>query len=241
MNLPVVPAKGNQVHYYYLSYRKANSPKMKYSLILPLFFALAFNLNAQKKFSAALELSAGISESTQPGFNSFRNEGVQLGRNAFLKGGYRVTNNLKLTLGLGFMNIQAMEYVFLGSDDIDFTQTLLSHQYVTIPAGFEYHFGSFYLNPEIGIAIGQSHLVNQSIYFIQDNFAQISSAGGSSPDFVYNKITVPIFLNFGTEFDVRPVKIIFGIKAYYSLNKISDILTFSRNYYGVGVMTGVKF
>ncbi len=214
---------------------------MKSNFLLLLLICSTVQLLGQRKFSASLELSAGISESTQPGFSFIPNEGVQSGRNAFLKGGYNATSNLEITLGLGYMNINAVEYAFFASDEIDFTQTLISHRYIVVPAGLKYHFGSFYVNPEIGVAFSNDHLVSQSVFLINNHSSQVSGFGSESIDFGYNKITVPLFLNLGTEFDVKPVKILFGIKAYYSLNKMSDILTFSRNYYGVGLMTGVKF
>ncbi|MEP6796483.1 MAG: hypothetical protein ABJB16_19300 [Saprospiraceae bacterium] len=214
---------------------------MKSKFLLLFLVCATIQAFGQRKFSAALEISAGISESTQPGFSFIPHKGVQFGRNAFLKGGYNLTDKLDFTLGVGYMNINAVEYVFFASTDVDFTQTQISHRYLVIPAGFKYHFGSFYLNPEIGIAISQRHFINQTSFFIENHTSQTSGFGGASSDFGFNKITLPLILNLGTEFDVKPVKILFGIKAYYSLDKMSEILTFSRHYYGVGVMTGVKF
>ncbi|MGB4850489.1 MAG: hypothetical protein WBP41_21355 [Saprospiraceae bacterium] len=214
---------------------------MKSNSLLLLLICISFQLFGQRKFSASLELSAGISESTQPGFTIIDNEGVQYGRNAFLKGGYTLTKYLDITLGVGLMNIHTADLIFFGNGDVNVIHNLQSHKYMAIPAGLQYHFGSFYVNPEFGIAFSQTHYAQQSIFLIDTNSIDELGSLTQSPASFYNKITFPLFLNIGTEINVKPVKILFGIKAYYSLNKMSDILTFSRNYYGVGVMTGVKF
>jgi len=216
---------------------------MKSSIFIILLTVFAIQLSGQKKFSVGFELSMGISEATGTRFGLPKNEGFQIGRNAFLRGGCRIRKNMDLTLGLGYLVAREHELSFFGipNADVDFTEFFRSHQYIVIPAGMQYHFGSFYLNPEFGIAFSTEHLVSQFDYMLRDNGLSISGTEGQSPDFLYRKVSLPIFLNFGSEIDVKSVKIVIGVKGYYSLNTLSEFFFPSDHYYGVGIVTGVKF
>jgi hypothetical protein len=217
---------------------------MKSSLLIILLAVISFQLSGQRKLSASFEISTGVSEVRNPEFQLFTGEirGLQLGGSLFLRSGYILRKNLELTLGIGYLFTREFSRLNLRIiDDVDYFETRINHRYIVVPVGFQYHFGSFYINPEIGLGIknGSGGYQNSSQY--NGNYTIIISGSVKTPDYVYHKISLPLMLNFGNEFDLKSVKILLGVKGFYSLNNQSDLPVYSGHYYGVGIVTGVRF
>ncbi len=166
---------------------------------------------------------------------------MSIGHNAFLKGELSLNKHLSLTTGVGFLNTKQYDKLFLnGQLDIALIESHRSHEYMVIPVGFKYRFGQFYVQPEIGMAWNQVNYVEQRSYLTNGSVITQKYEDNLIPD-QYNKITVPAFLTIGSEFDLGTFSILFGIKGYYSFSDISNRTPWPEKYFGVGMMTGIKF
>lgn len=196
---------------------------------------------AQKNtFGASLELSPSFSTVHSKTFFDLGPTKYFLSGNVFAKGFYGLTNHFDLSLGIGFLSTKEFRQFPFGFDGATHIDDYSSHQYFVIPAGIRCHFGAFFLNPEIGLAIGIGHPTTRSSYIQTENTISGSVTSFNFPNSpLYNKVTVPLMLNFGGEVKTGFCKLLFGAKMYYSLN---DVSTYNKGkYLGFGVMTGVKF
>ena len=212
---------------------------MKIILFISCFTILIHTVTAQiNKFTVGLEYSLSFSNVTSP--FTFSEERFMVSHNAFIKSGYVLKTNLQLTFGGGFLNTrQFRSSELVGPQDVKKIESYRNHNYFVVPVGLQYNFGSFYINPEVGIGIDMGHPVKQVTYF---NDGSIIELHGRIIFFQNNEITFPVFLNFGNEFDLGNWKILLGAKAYYSLSKISTgPMSLPEHYYGFGIVTGVKF
>jgi len=215
---------------------------MKNLLIPALLLIATLQLSGQqKKFSFGFEYSPVFSNNTSE-FQDGENAGFRLTQNAFIKIGYGLNQQLELTSGIGFMNTRTFERLELnGQLDINFINLQRFHDFAVVPLGIKLNIGTFFINPEVGIAynfrnptrqwssvnVGNGEEIIESHY--NDNF--------NTP--VFNKITYPIFLTIGNEFRYHSVSLLAGIKGFYSFSKSNTHPV--GHPYGVGVMAGVKF
>jgi hypothetical protein len=215
---------------------------MKSTLFVLTFFFYSIRLFSQlDKFDIGIEYSLGFSK-VADGFNSFSNTGFHGAGNVFFKFDYPLSNKLDLTIGAGYLVTKEHQRLLFNFDpDDDFDERLLSHHYFVIPIGIKYRIGTFFINPEIGLALQDKHLGELSTFEFGPNSISSTRSSFQDPNSLYHPITIPAFLSFGNEFDFGMVKVLFGIKSYFSLTSKSDVFERTGNYYGIGVMTGVKF
>lgn len=213
---------------------------MRTIIVLLILLAIGqTNLKAQRKLSIGLEMATGISEVTAP-FGFRDDEGLRRASNLFLNGGLRINKKTEVTLGIGYLVTSDFEQHLFGfTDDVDFIEITSRHEYIVIPAGIRLTFGSFYLHPEIGLGIGNRHLINHNNFILDGNSASIT--GTSFESQAYRRFSQPLFLSFGNEIDLNSIKLLRGVKCYYSINDLSEILRPTGHYFGIGIVTGVKF
>ncbi len=217
---------------------------MKILSITTLLFIAHLHLSAQqKKFSVGLEYSPTFTNTTQE-FWDIENEGFKLTHSAFIKIGYGLNQQLALTSGIGFMNTREFSHMDLGGQlDINYINTQRFHDFAVVPLGVKLNLGTFFINPEIGIAYNFRNPSKQLASVISGNgetiVEQHYNDTFNTP--VFDKITYPLFLTIGNEFNFHSMTFIAGIKGYYSLSKSNLPGLSSRHPYGIGIMTGVKF
>ncbi len=207
-----------------------------------LLILLATSMNAQKnKFGARLEITPSFT--TVSGEHNIYIDPVHYYQsgNIFAKGLYGLGDHVDLTTGIGYLNTKQYQVFSPGFEvDVYRTEDFVAHQYLTIPAGLNFHFGAFFISPEIGAAFAIGHRTFRTNYSSLGNIIIAEKTlfnFTNSP--LYKKVTVPLMISFGGEVTTGFCKILFGAKAYYSLNEIS---TFNKGkYFGFGFMTGVKF
>lgn len=199
-------------------------------------------LGQLKKWELSFELSPTVSNITNRAWVN-GNAGLEASYNAFLKGGYRINRRMVATFGIGYLVTDEFSRLPFGiTGTSDFTEQLTSHHYYVGTIGLKFNFGTFFINPEIGIAFDRAHHVISDEYTLGDNFLDVNRSrfvieSGS----LERKVTFPAMLSFGNEFDLGSVKLLLGAKAYYSLNTVRQFGNNNGKYYGFGVMTGMKF
>jgi hypothetical protein len=217
---------------------------MKSILFLLTLFVSTALFGQSGRFNFSAEYSPNFSNVTGPVYiytGYFKNQGFRLAHNAFLKSGFRLNKNLDITAGLGYLNAREYDLLLLdGQLDIENIESVRTHHYLSVPVGLRYRIGSFYVHPEMGIAINFDNTTQQTSYLTNG----ISVRQRHQDDFnnrYNNKITLPVYFTVGHEFDLGYCSMLLGLKGYYSLNKIADIGLQARHYYGVGIVTGLKF
>ncbi|HZV70395.1 MAG TPA: hypothetical protein VFG10_12655 [Saprospiraceae bacterium] len=213
------------------------------NLFIPVLLLIAtLHLSGQqKKFSFGLEYAPGFSNNTLE-FRDGENAGFRLTHNAFIKIGYGLNRQLELTSGIGFMNTRTFERLELnGQLDINFINLQRFHDFAVVPLGIKLNLGSFFINPEVGIAYNFRNPTKQWSGVITGNGEEIikSHYNDNFNTPVFNKITYPAFLTIGNEFRYHSVLLVTGIKGYYSFSKSNTHP--SGHPYGVGIMAGVRF
>lgn len=195
-----------------------------------------------KKWELSLELSPSFSNVTsRPWFNGHAT--LEKSYNGFVKAGYRINPRMVATFGFGYLvtdEFSRLPFGITGSGD--FTEQLISHHNYVGAVGMKFNFGSFFINPELGIAFSRARHVISDEFSFRDNAFDVErnrfiiNSGG-----LERKVTFPFMLSFGNEFDLGSVKLMLGVKGYYSLNKVRSFGANNGKYYGIGVMTGIKF
>ncbi len=210
------------------------------------FFALALcsHVSGQMdKFTVGLEYSPNFTSVTQPyGSQSGNSDGAfRFANNLFLKGGYKLTNNLYATGAIGLLGTRDFEAVdFGGQLEIEKLESNRFHSYVVAPIGFTYYLGSFYISPEIGMGWNVSSRNKNHWYYTDGSVIEIEHKDKDNIDNI-NETTYPLFLSFGNEIRMKSYSILLGVKGYYSLNSLGERASNAGHYYGFGVVTGVRF
>lgn len=161
--------------------------------------------------------------------------------NVFAKAGYKLTGNLYANAGIGYLTTKEFHSVdYPAMIEYDRLEQLSIHGYVTVPVGFTYYLGSFFVNPEIGIGWNVYNKMKDAIFY-SDGTEVGNEWVDKNNVYDMSKTTFPLFLTIGDEFRFNNWSILIGLKGYYSLNDIGGRATYPRHYYGFGIMTGVKF
>lgn len=207
-------------------------------LTLTFLFFFALKLNGQeRKLSIGVEYSPNISsiENATP-----ENES-KISYQSILRFEFTLKKNLLLTTGVGYLNTgDKKETQVDGQFDIDKIAFNFNYNYIVMPIGLKYYRGSFFLQPELGIAYNLSNERRNKVTFVNGD---IQSFKEDINDEVFSKITIPSSLIIGYEYALGSIKLLLGIKGYYSLTKLikERMLFETKNYYGFGIMTGIKF
>ena len=214
-------------------------PSLSFFLCLVFCHLLAAQSN---KFSLGLEYSPNFTRTTLPSpYYNGHDGGYRFAQSIFLKGGYKVMDNLYLTGSLGYYNTR--EYVnfnFADEVGIDRITSERFHAYVATPVGLTYYMGPFFVSPEIGIGWNTGNCYKDHFYY--SDGSQVENSGKDENNlYKVNSTTYPIFLSFGNEIKMKNCSVLLGVKGYYSLNLIGQANSNTSHYYGIGLVTGVKF
>jgi hypothetical protein len=221
---------------------------MENSLIVALLLLAVHAFSQSSKFTFGVEYAPAVTNVAHQYWRNPYETGLWPVNNFFIRTGYTLSSKFDLTSGIGFMT--AREFYFFelqGQLEFKSVSSHRYHQYVVVPLGFKYKFGSFFINPEIGAGKNVANPIKNNFTYTDG-----SEVTGKYKDHIYdvNNFTYPIFLSFGNEMKMKSLSIAMGIRAYYSLNKISNadssdgIIVFGPNgshYYGFGVFGGVSF
>lgn len=216
---------------------------MKSTLLAFLFLAAVCQVIGQSnKFTAGLEYSPNFTNTTLPSpFYSGHDGGYRFAQSIFLKVGYRLIDNLYVTGAVGYFTTR--EYITFNWGDevgIDRITSERFHAYVATPVGLTYYMGSFFVSPEIAIGWNTGNCFKDHFYF-SDRSQQENSGKDEENLYNVNKTTYPVFLSFGNEIKMKNCSVLLGVKGYYSLNLIGTAPSNTSHYYGIGLITGVKF
>jgi hypothetical protein len=200
---------------------------------------ISVSLFGQKGFQLSLEYSPSFSSVT----NSFDNDGLRFSQNGFIKMESRLSKNISLTGGFGYMETKNSRlHIFFADFAHDKIEHVYSHRYVVAPVGVKVHFGSFYIQPEVGLAYNFSNITSQTTHFtsgiiLRTRFNDTVNHASN------NKFTTPLFLTIGNEFKIGTTTLLVGLKSYYSLNPMasSELDPKRKRYYGFGLLTGLRF
>ena len=213
---------------------------MKLFAIILLMIISATVHGQLKKWELSLELSPTVSNVTNRAWLN----GVarfEPSYNAFIKAGYRINPRVVATYGFGYLAVKEYSRLPFGITGTgDFTEQLTNHHYYVGTLGMKFNFGSFFINPEIGIAFARAHHVISDEYSFGDNL-DVERSRFVTRSGLERSITFPAILSFGNEFDLGSVKLLLGVKSYYSLNTVRRFGNNNGKYFGFGVMTGMRF
>lgn len=215
---------------------------MRFTAIL--FILIIYtNVHGQlKKWELSLELSPTVSNITNKAWLNGMAR-FEPSYNAFIKAGYRINHRMLATFGFGYLVVKDYNRLPVGLTGAgDFTELLTNHHYYAATVGMKFNFGSFFINPELGIAFVKAHHgVADEYTFREDNIDVERTRFQTRTNSIYRSVIFPAMLSFGNEFDLGDIKLLLGIKTYYSLNRVQQTGHTNGKYYGLGVMTGVRF
>ena len=217
---------------------------MKPTLLAFFVLAICTQVSGQmNKFNIGLEYSPNFTSVSQPyGSRLADSDGAfRFANNLFLKGGYKLMNNLYATGAIGLLGTREFLVLdFGGQMEIDKVESHRFHSYVVAPIGFTYYLGSFYISPEVGIGWNVSNR-NKSYWYYTDGSELESEYIDKDNIDNINETTYPLFLSIGNEIRMKSYSILLGVKGYYSLNSLGQRASNAGHYYGFGVVTGVRF
>jgi len=169
------------------------------------------------------------------------NERFKLGHNIFIKTEYSVSERTKVTGGIGLLNTgEKEESVIGGQSGIDKIKFIHNYSYALFPFGAKQNIGKFYLNPEIAVGINISNKFKQITYY-SDGQKEVEKKDEQLNIGEFNKITFPILLTFGYEFNKRNINILLGLRGYYSITNVVTDVPRNSHYIGLGILTGIIF
>jgi len=211
------------------------------ALLITLLIFLGLNSFAQSgKFHIGVEYAPAVTGVTYDIWWNPYKIGLSPVQNVFIRTDMVISPKFEITSGLGFITARNFRYLDIeGHPDVDNVASHYFHQYFVLPLGFKYKFGSFFIQPDIGIGINVENKV-KSHFVLTDG-----SEGTSKSKDLYvgvNNLTYPISFGFGNEITLKSCSVQMGVRGYYSLNGISSQLIYSdQHYYGFGVFGGVRF
>ena len=213
---------------------------MKGLLVISILSMTFFSVSAQTKgIKFGVEYSPNLTNvipdipHTIPGF--------RLAHNAFFKTEFKISHNISLTTGLGYLNARSFDRIMLGSFmDISVIESVRTHHYVVLPIGLKYNIGSFFIYPEIGLAYNLNNTTQQTTFLTNGTLHQ-QRFDDEFNNRDNNDFTFPLFLTIGNEFKIGSYSLLVGLKGYYSLNKVANEGLRANRYYGFGLVTGLKF
>ena len=190
----------------------------------------------ENKFSLNLEYSPNVSKLT----DAVADERYKLSHNALLRIEFNLENNIKPTIGIGFLNtgvVQIFENdAFPAIESFKFIQ---NYNYLLVPIGAKIYFGNFYLLPEIGLAINIFNRTKEIIKFTNGETIKETKYAQSNPG-EFNSVSIPLSLSIGKEFNFANKTFSTGLKGYYGLNNIIRGLPRNNHYYGLGLIIATK-
>ena len=213
---------------------------MKHLLLTLTFAACLCLLHAQtERFDVSIEYTPNYSKLT----DNFSNPGFNFSHQFFTRAEWNLSRRFGVSIGLGYMNARDRWTVFLeGQNDIDYIELYTNHDYITIPVGLKYNFGSWYVRPEISIGLNFSNpgrLMRQVTFKI--NGEKIVSRWDDFNQRNYNDLSFPIFFSVGREFKVKTLSVQLGVKGFYSLEQVVLENYWIQHYIGLGVLAGIRF
>ncbi|HHH49403.1 MAG TPA: hypothetical protein ENK52_00310 [Saprospiraceae bacterium] len=205
-------------------------------LILIIINCITIYAQAQEKsFRLSLEFSPNLSIIT----NEIANERFKLSYNFAAKVEFSINSKIDLTTGLAFLNTGEREKT-ISNTQTEILEASFKHHfnYVLIPIGIKASSKKIFINPEIAIGFNMSNFTIASVTDLNGNITKTKNNIALIGDQI-NKITIPISLIVGKEFELKKASILAGIKAYYSLNKVVSSVPRNNHYYGFGVVVGI--
>jgi hypothetical protein len=193
-------------------------------------------LSQEHKFQLGLEYSPHFSRLT----NEVVEESLKFSHHLFLKVEYPVNPNLTITSGLGYLNTGERELGNLtGTEELKAVRIVHHHNYIAIPVGIKYFAGKYFIQPEIAAAININN--RRKIVIVEND----GDRRVERMDEVYytgkiNSLSVPVFLTLGKEFHMNKMRVMTGIKGYYSLNEVISGAPRNGHYYGFGLVLGIR-
>jgi len=191
----------------------------------------------EKKFGLTIEYAPNYSKLTNEGLID---EKFKLSHNALVRISANTDGNLKPTIGLGFLNIGDVVTSPIGGQlGIESIKYIDNHNYIYIPVGAKINFGTLFLLPELGIGVNLSNRTTQITRYTNGETEKESRDqqlyGGK-----FNKISIPMFLSFGTDFMVGKQSFSTGLKAYYGLNQVVRNVPRKNHYFGFGLILAMN-
>jgi hypothetical protein len=214
---------------------------MKTPLIIVLAFLAIHSFAQTSKFQFGIEYAPSFTSVTNQ-YHSLDpyNTGFWPVHNVFLRAGYALSSKFELTSGLGFLTSREFDYIeFDIQSDIENIKSQSYHHYLIIPFGFSYRFGSFFLNPEIGVGKNVGNKLKSEFTFADGS---VHSGKSNDNNNLVNYYTFPVSFSLGNKIDLKSCLVQIGFRAYYDLNSLRPEPFFTgQHYYGFGMFGGVRF
>ena len=160
--------------------------------------------------------------------------------NGFIKVEFPLNKLLRLTTGAGFLTAHDHDYRDGEMPDVVSITTYWSYHYATIPAGIKYQLGRFSINPEISLAYNFNNS-NQQFYSDTIGYGHKAEPDQFPITPEIKRFAVPVILSLGYDIPLGKTNLIFGLKGHYGLNNFSNNSPIPKHFYGVGLMTAIKF
>ena len=155
-----------------------------------------------------------------------------LGTSILARVGLGRKQNLKYTIGLGYLESHIIFRDITGMQSYRDEERYYYIKHFIIPAGIKFILGSFYIHPEIGGSYNysiksKSYLVDSEMNRLDGIYSEYKS---SNPF----EINFTSLLTLGYEFKIGSIVMISGVSGYLALNP--DFL----NTYGIGLLIGLR-
>ncbi len=210
----------------------------RFSLILTLILLPLFCISqVENKFHLRLEASPSFSKIKPT--ELFPSEYI-LCFNAHLNVEFPLSSKVTLLTGIGVLNTGEKRSKEIDFMDIDKTKTRNDFYFVSIPLGIKYYINRFFISPQASISIFVYDREKHTVFY-QDGEVETERRRVELYDSDFNRITFPLILSLGKEFNIGKTEYLLGARAYYSMNElITNTPLRSNKYFGLGLLFGVK-
>lgn len=163
-----------------------------------------------------LEYSANYSNIT----DELVDEQYKLSHSLVFRVSYGHNRMIQPTIGLAYMNTgNSIESSIGGTLGIESIKYVYHHNYLYMPFGAKMNFGKLFLLPEIGLGINVSNKTRQiTVLSTGESKVEVMDTRLNIQEF--NKISIPLLLSIGTDFNIANQSLLTGVKAYYGLNEV---------------------
>ena len=202
-------------------------------ILIGLLFSITI-FSQTKRFSMTIEYSPNLSGIT----DEVVNEKYKISHNAVLRIEYKTNTKIQPTIGLGFLNTGKFWIWEVRAAGIDEFNFINNYNYIIIPIGAKINLGRFYFLPEIGFGLNFSNKTKRITKYTNGEIEKETIDEKLNSE-EFNRVSIPILIGLGKEFQIGGKSFEVGVKGYYGLNNVVKDVPRNNHYYGFGFLFGI--
>ncbi len=154
-----------------------------------------------------------------------------LAQSVFVTAELSTKRSSRFTIGAGFLQSR-MKHSDLHHNTYENIEQHINVDFVSIPAGIKFRFGSFYIHPELAVTYNYRLTINS--YFLDSEMNPLHESYDQFKSDRSFEVLFASLMSLGHEIKVGTITVMTGVKGYFAFNN-NYVNTF-----GVGLMAGVK-